>query len=212
MPDFGFTVILPLYSLAAVLGLVAHRARVARAIGRDPVVVRPFADADAPFRFLETALALGAIALLLDVVLNAVLPHTMREHFAIPVLRRSRVVGWCGLTAVSAGVLVSGAAVIDMATAWRVGIDRENPGALVSSGLFRYIRHPIYAGMLLMTAGMAAATADVLSIAVAAGSWIGIPLQARLEEEFLISIHGVEYEKYRATSGRFWPRRPNRRS
>jgi len=60
VPDVAFRIILPSYVVVAVVGLILHRARVAAALGRDPVVVRPFAQADAPYRYLESVLALGA--------------------------------------------------------------------------------------------------------------------------------------------------------
>ena len=208
MPDVAFRLVLPLYCLAAVVGLVAHRARIYRKTGRDPIVMRPFAQTDAPQRYLESALTVGSSVLALDVLLNAVSPRLIHEYFAVSALRTSPYLGWCGLALVTAGLLVSSGGVMSMTTAWRIGIDRNNPGPLVTSGMFQYVRHPIYAGMLGVTSGMAVATADLLSVAVAAASWIGIPLQARLEEEFLSSVYGGEYQRYRANTGRFWPRFP----
>ncbi len=95
-----------------------------------------------------------------------------------------------------------------MGASWRVGIDRDDPGPLVTGGLYSRIRHPIYAGMLLATSGLAATTGDVLSVIVAAGAWIAIPIEARLEEEFLLARHGEEYRRYLSTTGRFWPSAP----
>lgn len=206
MPDTAFRLILPVCFVFVVIGLVAHRARMLRWIGRDPIVIRPFQQTDAPDRYLESALAVGSSALVLDVLANAVSPPLVQEHLAISVLRTSARVGWFGLSLVLVGLLVASAGVMSMTTAWRIGIDRDNPGPLVRTGMFRHIRHPIYAGMLLITSGMAMATADVLSIAVAAASWVGIPLQARIEEEFLGSTYGADYERYRASTGRFFPR------
>jgi protein-S-isoprenylcysteine O-methyltransferase Ste14 len=52
---------------------------------------------------------------------------------------------------------------------------------------------------------MALATADLLSVAVAAAALVGIPVQARLEEEYLESLYGDEYARYLARTRRFWP-------
>ena len=68
------------------------------------------------------------------------------------------------------------------------------------------MRHPIYAGMLLITTGMALLTGDLLSIAAAGAAWVGLPIQARLEEEFLVSRYGDEYRRHQSQTGRFWPR------
>ena len=58
-----------------------------------------------------------------------------------------------------------------------------------------------------MTTGMALRTADLLSIAAAGAAWVGLPIQARLEEEFLVSRYGDEYRRHQSQSGRLWPKR-----
>jgi hypothetical protein len=55
----------------------------------------------------------------------------------------SRVVGFAGLVLLGFGVLVASLAVRQMGASWRVGIDRQAPGALVASGLYARVRHPI---------------------------------------------------------------------
>jgi protein-S-isoprenylcysteine O-methyltransferase Ste14 len=59
--------------------------------------------------------------------------------------------------------------------------------------------------MLLATAGVAGLTADALSIGVAAAVWAILPVQARLEEAFLLTRHPREYPAYLRQTGRFWP-------
>lgn len=206
MPDIVFRVVLPLYAVCALVAIAVNRARVSRRIGRDPVVIRPFV-ADTPQRYLESMLMRGIPALLLDVILNAVSPRLVEQHFAVGLLRRSSILGALGFAAITVGLLVCGAAVRDMGASWRIGVDRLNPGPLVTAGLFRRVRHPIYAGMLSITTGMALLTADPLSIATAGAAWVGLPIQARLEEEFLVSRYGDAYKRHQSQSGRFWPRR-----
>ena len=206
MPDVVFRVILPLYATCALATILVNRARVSRRIGSDPVVIRPFRG-ETPQRYLESMLMLGIPALGLDVALNAVSPRLVEQHLAVGLLRRSPVFGGVGLAAVTIGLLVCGAAIRDMGASWRMGVDRLNPGPLVTGGLFRRMRHPIYAGMLLITTGMALLTADLLSIATAGAAWVGLPIQARLEEEFLVSRYGDEYRRHQSQSGRFWPKR-----
>lgn len=206
MPDVLFRVILPAYAAFVVAGIVTHRSRVRRKIGRDPIVIRFFRRGDTAYGYLEAALSLGSPALVLDIILNALSPELVREHLAVPTLRGSEFLGLVGLVFLTSGLVLSGAAIRDMGVSWRIGIDRERPGPLVTSGLFRRVRHPIYAGMLLVTSGMAAMTADLLSIAVAAAAWVGIPVQARLEEEFLLARYAEGYKVYEAQTGRFWPK------
>jgi protein-S-isoprenylcysteine O-methyltransferase Ste14 len=205
VPDTVFRVVLPLYGLFVIAAIIAHRSRLLKQMGRDPIVLHPFHKTDTPHQYLESVLLVGAVALALDVVLNALWPHVMTQRLAIPAIRTSAWCGWLGLAIVTSGLFLSAAGVSSMGRSWRIGIDREKPGPLVTGGLFGRMRHPIYAGMLLVTLGMAGVTGDLLSTAVAAGAWVGIPVQARLEEDFLLSRHGDEYRTYQARTGRFWP-------
>jgi protein-S-isoprenylcysteine O-methyltransferase Ste14 len=187
------------------MGIIARRRRVIKAIGRDPIIIRLTHLSDAPHAFLESAFVLGGTALVVDVALNAVWPSVMSQHWAIPALRGSAALGWSGFILVNAGLCLCGMGVLGMQTSWRIGIDREQPGTLVTTGIFLRMRHPIYAGVLLVTSGMGCLTADLLSLAVAGAACVGIPLQARLEEEFLLARFGDPYGTYLARTRRFWP-------
>lgn len=206
MPEPIFRLALPLLWLVLLGGLAVHRRQVMRRLGRDPVLIRPWRAGDGPRHYLERALSLGTVALTLDVALNAASPAAVASAIGVPLLRGSRTAGWTGLALVGIGYLIGAVAVRQMGASWRVGIDHQAPGPLVARGLFARVRHPIYGGMLLATAGMAGLTADLLSVAVAAAAWVGLPVQARLEEEFLLSRHPAEYRAYVERTGRFWPR------
>jgi protein-S-isoprenylcysteine O-methyltransferase Ste14 len=200
-----FSIILPLYAVLAVIGIAANRSRVSKQIGRDPVVVRPRRGTDAPHRYLETVLLVGGGILVFDILLNAMVPDVVAQRWAVPAIRYSTACRWLGLAGMTGGLAVCFVAVTHMGTSWRIGIDRETPGSLVSGGVYQRVRHPIYSGMLLVVSGVALVTGDLISIAVAGAAWVGIPLQARLEEEFLLSRHGDDYRKYKERTGRFLP-------
>lgn len=196
--------LLPLYAVLTIAKLAAHRARIRKKSGHDPVVIRPFRKGGT-HEHLVSVLFVALLALLLDVLLNAVAPQWISGRLGIPALRHAAPVRWAGFVAVTGGLFLSSVAVRNMGTSWRMGIDRDRPGSLVTHGLFSRMRHPIYAGMLLVASGMAAATADVLSVGVAVAAWVGLPIEARLEEDFLLSRYGDEYRQYVAHTGRFWP-------
>ena len=206
MPDVVFRVVLPLFWLGLIIVVAANRWRVMRQLGRDPVVLRPWQKAENPTKYLERALSIAAMALTLDVVLNAVSPDVVADGLGIGVLRSSRTIGYAGLALLTLGVLLAAVAVRQMGASWRIGIDYQTAGPLVSKGAFARVRHPIYAGMLLATAGIAAVTADAISVAVAAAASVGLPVQARLEEAFLSSRYPEEYPLYAERTGRFWPK------
>lgn len=198
-------VVLPLYAAWVVAALLVHRRRIARQIGRNPVVIQPFSDRELPHRYLELVLLVGAAAAIGDIALNALAADWVSAQLAIPMLRIANVPQLIGFFVVTAGLVLSSVAIRHMGASWRMGIDTEGAGALATRGLYARVRHPIYSGMLLTTAGLAATIGDVIAVAVAVGCWVGIPIQARLEEQFLLSRHGDEYRAYLQRTGRFWP-------
>jgi protein-S-isoprenylcysteine O-methyltransferase Ste14 len=107
-------------------------------------------------------------------------------------------------------MMVLGCAVVvwaqrEMGASWRIGIDQAKT-ALVTRGIYRFVRNPIYTGCMLATAGMAVAVPSPWDIAlVASFAWV-IDLQVRLEERHLMRMHGPEFEAYAKTAGRFLPR------
>ena len=198
-------VALPLYAAFALVALLAHRRRIARRIGRDPVVIQPFAGRDLPHRFLELVLLVGVITAFVDISLNAVFTDWVSSRLAVPVLRESALARGIGFGVAAVGLLLAGFAIRDMGDSWRMGIDAEGAGALATGGLYARVRHPIYSAMLLTVLGLAATTGDILSVSVAVGCCVGLPIQARLEEQFLLSRHGEEYRRYMQRTARFWP-------
>lgn len=82
-------------------------------------------------------------------------------------------------------------------------------GELRSGGLYRYVRHPIYTGVLALAIGSAIPSGSVW-IAVAAAALIGwLTAKARWEERHLMARY-PGYAEYAARTPRFipgWPRR-----
>lgn len=116
--------------------------------------------------------------------------------------------GWPAVV-LGAGALFSGIAVVMIAQAhmgrsWRIGIDTQ-PTALVTTGLYRWVRSPIYGGILLALAGVAVIVGTLLGalglpLVGAAVSW-----QARREEAHMARQHPEEFAAWKARTGRFFP-------
>ena len=85
------------------------------------------------------------------------------------------------------------------------GSEKSKPG-VISSGVFRLVRHPIYTGALLFYLG---AILSTLSLASAA-FWIVILVFyyriARYEENILIQEFGQDYLNYKKKTGMLFPK------
>jgi protein-S-isoprenylcysteine O-methyltransferase Ste14 len=206
MSELVFRVVLPAYLATGLVALGLVRRAVSRRTEREPVRVRLFSRGDTTAGFAESVLVISVLSMGLDVLGRALWPRVSEDWLTVPLLREASLVRWSGLAVMSLGLALYFAGLLRLGASWRIGIDREQPGALVTSGLFARIRHPLYGGILLATLGMAVLAADVVSFAAMAAAWTAVPIQARLEEEFLASLY-PEYAQYRARTGRFVPRR-----
>lgn len=129
-------------------------------------------------------------------------------------------VGWLGRRFVApspeAGALGVGIAILGIAFAiwarrhlgenWSATVTLKEGHELVRSGPYRYIRHPIYTGMLTGLAGTALALGEyrgLLSLAIAVASFY---YKARKEERYLVQEFGAGFEEHAQRTGMFLPR------
>jgi protein-S-isoprenylcysteine O-methyltransferase Ste14 len=79
------------------------------------------------------------------------------------------------------------------------------PGAaLVGHGLYRFVRHPIYAGLLAYGIGSVLVNPHPITLAAGAGLLVLLMAKARWEEAMLISS-APGYRQYAQRVGRFVP-------
>jgi len=93
-----------------------------------------------------------------------------------------------------------------MGDAWRIGIDRRERNPLVTSGPYRFVRHPIYLFQVVMLAGALALLPSLISAAVLVLHLLCAAAKASDEETFLRTLHGRGYDDYAAGTGRLFPR------
>lgn len=111
---------------------------------------------------------------------------------------------WAGAALAAAGVLVVSEAQRQMGVSFRIGID-EAPTPLVTRGLFRVVRNPIFSGLLVALAGVVLIVPSLWSLALWLVAFVAIALHTRLEERHLLSLHGEAYRRYASRTGRFLP-------
>jgi len=77
---------------------------------------------------------------------------------------------------------------------------------LVTRGPYRWIRHPFYVAMALVTTGAALIAANWFILAVGAVVFSLLALRSRVEEDELAARFGDAYLEYKERTGRFLPR------
>jgi len=71
----------------------------------------------------------------------------------------------------------------------------DTPPRLVTDGLYRWVRHPIYTASLLLIWLLPVMTANMLGLAI--GATVYILVGARLEERKLVTEFGDAYREYK---------------
>ena len=78
--------------------------------------------------------------------------------------------------------------------------------ALIASGPYRFVRHPVYAGYLALLRGSGVASLNVCLLLLWPVSLLGILIQVASEEHLLGERFGQDYERYVRQTGRLVPR------
>jgi len=111
-----------------------------------------------------------------------------------------------GLTVVALGYVGTLWCYAAMGDLWRIGIDPTKKVALVSSGPFHYVRHPIYSFQLVMLIGAFLLLPAGFSLALVFAHLICVRIKAADEEAYLLTTLGDEYRQYLTRTGRLFPR------
>ncbi len=77
---------------------------------------------------------------------------------------------------------------------------------LVRSGPYRWVRHPIYSGMILAMLGTAVVRHQVRGLIAVVLLYAGFTIKSRIEEQAMTATFGPEYAQYASTTGAIIPR------
>ena len=109
-----------------------------------------------------------------------------------------------GVILVVAGFAIFILALIAFGDSWRVGIDKKNPGDLVTTGIFSKSRNPIFVFLDLYFFGTFMINGTLVFLLFAMLVIVGLHYQMNQEENALVKIHGQAYKDYCAGTGRYF--------
>jgi protein-S-isoprenylcysteine O-methyltransferase Ste14 len=114
-------------------------------------------------------------------------------------------VRYLGLALGVAGVLITALALLQLNKSLSPFPSPKSEATLIQSGLYRYVRHPIYSGIILMTVGYSIYANSGYKLIIALLLWVLFYLKSTYEEKRLLQTYSG-YKDYQGRTGRFWPR------
>jgi protein-S-isoprenylcysteine O-methyltransferase Ste14 len=191
---------LPVYFVCYIIFLVGVRSfAVSKKIGKSPVVLAKTDDIHGLINdYFKMIGALMAVYL----VVFAVFPQYYHWFLPIEYLNHEAA-QIAGIVLLIASFIIVFFAQIHMRNSFRIGIDQGTETELVSGGLFRYSRNPIYVGLFGSVLGLFLVSPNAFTLLIVLLAYVLIQVQVRLEEEYLLKIHGQKFEAYKQKVRRF---------
>ena len=81
----------------------------------------------------------------------------------------------------------------------------ENTSLLVKSGIYKYIRHPLYLSIFLLGTGVMLKNPATFQLILGIINLIAVYVTARIEENEMIAKFGADYRQYMTESKMFIP-------
>lgn len=139
------------------------------------------------------------------VVLNAVAPGALSGSWLLStILLDLGAARWVGLTLIVLAFVILVLAQVALGKAWRLGIDEENPGELVTDGIYAFTRNPIYLFFDLYLTGTFLLNGALFFALSAAFTVLNLHYQVLSEERHLSRLFGAEYAVYCSRTARYW--------
>jgi protein-S-isoprenylcysteine O-methyltransferase Ste14 len=111
-------------------------------------------------------------------------------------LFRSTAIAWFGVGLCGIGVFILVLSLVSFGKSFRVGIDVDEPGVLVTTGIFAFSRNPIYVGFFLFLVGQFLVFPNWVPLCYLFAGTALFHRQVRREEEFMRERYGQDYGEY----------------
>lgn len=113
---------------------------------------------------------------------------------------------WLGLAMMIAGLLIRWTAILTLGRSFSVNVAIHAEQKVKRGGIFRFVRHPSYTGLLLILAAMGVHTRNWIALAILTLPPLAALLyRIRVEEEALNESFGADYADYARRTKRLIP-------
>jgi len=113
---------------------------------------------------------------------------------------------WTGVLVTALGVGIGVWARVSLGTNWSGMVTLKKDHQLIRTGLYRWIRHPIYTGILVGFLGSELIKGHVRGLIGFVILWLSFYFKARREENFLRQEFGEGFEEHLKHTGMFLPK------
>jgi protein-S-isoprenylcysteine O-methyltransferase Ste14 len=128
--------------------------------------------------------------------------HTwLRENF----VEHTNTVGITGLVFCIAGAVICCWARYTLGKNWALSVQEKSNHELITNGLYKIIRHPIYTGLIILFVGNAVIVGDyraILSVLIVVISFV---FKLKKEEKLMKGLFGEQYQKYKQKTNALIP-------
>jgi protein-S-isoprenylcysteine O-methyltransferase Ste14 len=113
---------------------------------------------------------------------------------------------WIGVGPLVAGTVMAMWGLRTLGHNFAFSVSPQEGNALVRSGPYRWVRHPLYTAFFVQAVGVGLVMGSWFVGLMVVLLWGGLAWRTPIEEEKLIERYGDAYRKYIAVTGRFLPR------
>lgn len=115
-------------------------------------------------------------------------------------IKSSNILGIIGLIFCFTGAFIACWARYVLGKNWSLSIQKKEDHQLIQTGLYKYIRHPIYTGLLLLFTGNAIIIAEYRIIPAILIIFFSFWFKLKKEESLMIKTFGDDYHRYMANT------------
>jgi protein-S-isoprenylcysteine O-methyltransferase Ste14 len=171
-------------------------------VGSEIILARTKRSQSTDLRFDKSSLRVLWVTIAIGVNLGILLSFQRIGYFG----NGSRIFPIAGLILIVCGLVVRWIAIVSLKHQFTVDVSITKDHRIIRKGIYRFVRHPAYAGSLLSFFGLALFFANYLTMLI-----MFLPIcsaflyRIRVEERALIDNFGDEYVNYCASTKRLIP-------
>jgi protein-S-isoprenylcysteine O-methyltransferase Ste14 len=129
-----------------------------------------------------------------------------RDWLRIPLFTPNMGTALLGIALTAAGLGLAIWARAYLGDNWSGTITVKVGHELVRTGPYRWVRHPIYSGLLLAMVGTGLEVVQLRALVSVVLLYMGFKIKSKVEEQAMIATFGSGYETYAAQTGAILPR------